>query len=136
MNRALDFLGRLALEAADWAWSEAQVCEGDDAAGGVADVSFADVSFADVFFHWSGSHSSMRLTDSDGDVVERYDYDPYGKTYIQDPTTGGRRTASAFGNPFAWTAQRYDDAGVGLYNFPFRTYSTRLGRRLQPCRWR
>ena len=74
--------------------------------------------------------SVVALTDSDGDVVERYDYDPYGQTYIQDPTTGNRRTASAFGNPFAWTAQRYD-AGVSLYDFPFRTYSTRLGRWLQ-----
>ena len=72
----------------------------------------------------------VALTDSDGVVVERYEYDPYGKTYIEDPSTGDRRDASAFGNPFAWTAQRYD-AGVRLYHFPFRSYSTRLGRWLQ-----
>ena len=35
-----------------------------------------------------------------------------------------------FGNPFLWTSQRYD-AGVGLYHFPFRSYSPRLGRWLQ-----
>ena len=37
---------------------------------------------------------------------------------------------SAFGNPFMWTGQRHDVA-IGLYHFPFRTYSPRLGRWLQ-----
>jgi RHS repeat-associated protein len=74
-------------------------------------------------------------------LVERYDYDPYGKTYIAhwDATAGGgsgawvRHTAdepSAYGNPFMWTGQRHDVA-IGLYHFPFRTYSPRLGRWLQ-----
>jgi RHS repeat-associated protein len=73
-----------------------------------------------------------------GTLVERYDYDPYGRTYIEhwDPTAnanaGGwvRTTASFYGNPIAWTAQRYD-AGVGLYQFYARTYSPELGRWLQ-----
>jgi RHS repeat-associated protein len=74
-------------------------------------------------------------------LVERYDYDPYGKTYIAhwDPAAGSgsgdwvRHEAdepSAFGNPFMWTGQRHDVA-IGLYHFPFRTYSPRLGRWLQ-----
>jgi len=74
-------------------------------------------------------------------LVERYDYDPYGKTYIAhwDATAGGGSGAwvrhepdepSAFGNPFMWTGQRHDVA-IGLYQFPFRTYSPRLGRWLQ-----
>ncbi len=74
-------------------------------------------------------------------LVERYDYDPYGKTYIAhwDPAAGSgsgdwvRHAAdepSAFGNPFMWTGQRHDVA-IGLYHFPFRTYSPRLGRWLQ-----
>ncbi len=28
--------------------------------------------------------SVVALTNASGDVVERYDYDPYGKTYITD----------------------------------------------------
>jgi RHS repeat-associated protein len=65
-------------------------------------------------------------------VVERYTYDPYGTTYIETWNGSGfdEVEASAYGNPFAWTAQRYD-AGVGLYAFPFRGYSPALGRFLQ-----
>jgi RHS repeat-associated protein len=65
-------------------------------------------------------------------VVERYTYDPYGTTYIETWNGSGfdEVEASAYGNPFAWTAQRYD-AGVGLYAFPFRSYSPSLGRFLQ-----
>jgi len=74
--------------------------------------------------------SVVALTDAAGAVVERYTYDPYGPTYIEDPSTGDRRDASAYGNPFAWTGQRFD-AGVNLYHFHFRSYSPRLGRWLQ-----
>lgn len=71
-------------------------------------------------------------------AVERYTYDPYGGTYIErwDAAANGgagawvETGASALGNPFAWTAQRYDSA-VGLYAFWFRTYSPTLGRWLQ-----
>ncbi len=74
-------------------------------------------------------------------LVERYDYDPYGKTYIAhwDPSAGSGSgdwvrhepdEPSAYGNPFMWTGQRHDVA-IGLYHFPFRTYSPRLGRWLQ-----
>jgi RHS repeat-associated protein len=65
-------------------------------------------------------------------LVERYVYDPYGHTYVEHWTgTAWERTpASVYGNPFAWTGQRYD-AGVGLYSFYARTYSPELGRWLQ-----
>jgi len=85
--------------------------------------------------------SVVALTDAAGQVVERYTYDPYGQTLIEqtDPATGeplrdpltgaptGRLPASAFGNPCAWTGQRYD-ADVRLYHFFHRVYSPRLGR--------
>ncbi len=65
-------------------------------------------------------------------LVERYDYDPYGTTYVscrQGQTFVSCET-SRYGNPFLWTAQRYD-AAVGLYHFLFRTYSPTLGRWMQ-----
>lgn len=77
--------------------------------------------------------SPVALADEAGTVVERYTYDPYGRTHIETPAAGGGSTpaaASLVGNPFLWTGQRYD-FGVKLYHFPFRTYSPQLGRWLQ-----
>jgi RHS repeat-associated protein len=82
--------------------------------------------------------SIVGLTDRYGNLVERYTYDPYGKTYIEkwDSTANGgaggwiATNASAFGNPFAWTGQRLD-AATGTYHFWGRTYSPVLGRWLQ-----
>ncbi|MBK9126410.1 MAG: hypothetical protein IPM13_01220 [Phycisphaerales bacterium] len=83
-------------------------------------------------------------------LVERYDYDPYGATYIacrmpstydeasetRDPHLLTDSAAwqpcelSRFDNPLLWTAQRYDP-GVRLYHFLVRTYSPTLGRWIQ-----
>ncbi|MCK6456829.1 MAG: RHS repeat-associated core domain-containing protein [Phycisphaerae bacterium] len=82
--------------------------------------------------------SVIGLTNSAGTLVERYSYDPYGKTLVErrDPLTGTYElngadgnfpTWSAFGNPFMWTGQRYD-ATVGLYHFKYRTYNPIWGR--------
>jgi len=69
---------------------------------------------------------TVALTNSAGEVVERYVCDPYGATHIESPG-GTTRDVSYHGNPFCWTGQRYD-AGVGLYHRLFRSYSARLGR--------
>lgn len=68
----------------------------------------------------------MALTDAAGAAVERYAYDAYGGTYTSN--AGGMvLAASAFGNPFGFTGQRYDPA-VRLYHFWARTYSPDRGR--------
>ncbi|MGQ9651338.1 MAG: RHS repeat domain-containing protein [Phycisphaerae bacterium] len=68
----------------------------------------------------------VALTDANANAVDRYRYDPYGVTYIY--TGGGALLPpSAYGNPFAFTGQRYD-AAVMLYHFWYRTYSPSLGR--------
>jgi len=78
--------------------------------------------------------SVLALADAAGNVVERYSYDPYGKTLIERHNlatgTWSPTTSSSFGNPHGWTGQRYD-APVGLYHFLFRSYSPTLGRWLQ-----
>ncbi len=89
--------------------------------------------------------SVVGLADSTGVLVERYTYDPYGRTLVETSDGQGGWTAnlcggsagaspslcySAFGNPWLWTGQRYD-AGTGLYSFLFRAYSPSLGRWLQ-----
>jgi len=74
--------------------------------------------------------STVALTDTDGNVVERYFYEPYGTTIISDGDGSNTRTSSAYGNPFMWTGQRYDSTN-NLYHFWARTYSPVLGRWLQ-----
>ncbi|MFH1419390.1 MAG: RHS repeat-associated core domain-containing protein [Planctomycetota bacterium] len=70
--------------------------------------------------------------DESDTLVERYAYEPYGATLIEHKDSGNwvATNASHFGNPFAWTGQRYDP-GVDLYGFFARTYSPTLGRWLQ-----
>ncbi|MEM0466090.1 MAG: RHS repeat-associated core domain-containing protein [Candidatus Thermoplasmatota archaeon] len=73
--------------------------------------------------------STVALTDSNGAIVERYLYEPYGETFITD-NNGNPRIESAYGNRFMWTGQWYD-ATTGLYHFYARSYSPSLGRWLQ-----
>ncbi|HPD32401.1 MAG TPA: RHS repeat-associated core domain-containing protein [Phycisphaerae bacterium] len=68
----------------------------------------------------------VALTNATGNVAERYRYDPYGMTRIYN-AGGALLPTSAYGNPYAFTGQRYD-AAVVLYHFWFRTYSPSLGR--------
>ncbi len=71
-----------------------------------------------------------------GQLVERYDYDPYGTPYVEtwDSVTQAfvrqPDASSSYGNPFLWTGQRWD-ASVRLYHFWARSYSPHLGRWLQ-----
>ncbi len=71
--------------------------------------------------------SVVALTNAAGEVVERYDYDPYGKTYITDNTLTTYRGESKYGNPFMWTGQAFDQ-NTRQYHFWARTYSSHLGR--------
>lgn len=71
--------------------------------------------------------STIALTDSSGAAVERYTYDPYGKTVVEDGIQSVSRDRSHYGNPLRWTGQRYHD-GVALYHFHFRIFSPSLGR--------
>lgn len=80
--------------------------------------------------------SVVALTNTNGEVVEAYEYDPYGETYISDLDGNGDHIAasyrkySRFGNPFMWTGQRYDST-TRNYHFWARTFSPQIGRWLQ-----
>lgn len=77
--------------------------------------------------------SVIGLTDSNGNLVERYTYDPYGRPLIEwlvdlpEGVPWAATSASFYGNPFLWTGQRYD-AAAGTYHYKRRTYSISLGR--------
>jgi RHS repeat-associated protein len=81
-----------------------------------------------IFYSTNDLYSVYALTDSDGDVVERYVYDPYGKVTVLDGN-GTPRTVneSAYGNPWTWEGRRLDSE-TGLMYFRQRMYSPDLGR--------
>lgn len=76
--------------------------------------------------------SIVGLTDATGNLVERYTYDPYGKTFVEKwtGTAWTATNASSVASPWLWTGQRYD-AATGTYHFLYRTYSPTMGRWLQ-----
>jgi RHS repeat-associated protein len=69
------------------------------------------------------------LVDVNGNIVERYVYDPYGAVTVLTPTWMVRGT-SAYAMSFLWQGLLYDDA-VGLYYADIRDISPTLGRPLQ-----
>lgn len=79
-------------------------------------------------FYYAQNHvySAVAITNSAGDVVERYRYDAYGGLTPTDPS-GFPRAVSLVDNATGFTG-RYHDADSGLVEFRNRQYDTRLGR--------
>jgi len=69
------------------------------------------------------------LVDTAGNVVERYEYDPYGVVTVLNPDFSNRGTSGYNWNYF-FQGKRYDGA-VGLYDSRERIYSSTLMRPLQ-----
>ncbi|MCP3922332.1 MAG: hypothetical protein GY714_07095, partial [Desulfobacterales bacterium] len=59
------------------------------------------------YYHRDALGSITEVSDSDGDIVERYEYDVYGEVTIYD-SSDVITTASAIGNPYLFTGRRYD----------------------------
>lgn|GEM_PF-1978110 len=77
------------------------------------------------YYHQDIRGNVLALTDTNGDVVERYQYDPYGSFKVVTPV--GTFSVSQVGNPYTFTGRRYDEES-GLYYFRNRYYSPTLGR--------
>jgi len=95
-----------------------------------------------TFYAQNTIYSTVALTNAAGQVVEAYEYDPYGKHVtisdgndadaIVNFNSNDTRTAlgasqTAIGNPYFFTGQRFDPE-TGLHYFKNRYYSTVLGR--------
>jgi RHS repeat-associated protein len=94
-----------------------------------------------LFYNQNALGSVYALTDTNGVVVEGYQYDAYGLQTVFDPgpgnipvfspgqtvTIGG---TSQVGNPFLFTGQRLDPED-GLYYYRARQYDPAQGRFLQ-----
>jgi RHS repeat-associated protein len=80
-------------------------------------------SAGDYYYVFDGLGSVVALTDSLGNVVNRYQYDPYGNLI--------GTTTEAVSNPWKFTGG-YLDSQTGLYKFGARYYDPTLGRWTQP----
>jgi|GEM_PF-441215 len=81
------------------------------------------------FYNRDGMGSITEMTDSDGNVVEKYAYDAWGKTVIKK-ADDNILTKSAIGNRFMFTGREFDSE-TGLYFYRNRYYSPKMGRFLQ-----
>ncbi len=81
------------------------------------------------YYHYDGLGSVTALSDSSGDVVEKYEYDVYGKPIIRD-LNDSVLSVSSVANPYYFTGRRLDYE-TGLYYYRYRYYSAETGRFLQ-----
>jgi RHS repeat-associated protein len=77
------------------------------------------------FYHQNELNSVEAISNSSGNLTERYQYDVYGKPTIYD-WSNNTIPSSLAGNRFAYTGQEYDSAN-GNYRFHFRNYSPSTG---------
>ncbi len=91
---------------------------------------------AEFWLHADDQFSTISVTDSNGAVVERYDYHDYGFPLILDAegvpagVNAQGMYASKVGNPRLFTGREWD-AEAKLYHYRTRAYHPGLGRFLQ-----
>ncbi len=81
------------------------------------------------YYLFDGLGTVSEITDNTGSVIEKYEYDAYGKTTIKD-ASNNILSQSAIGNRFGFTGRELD-SDTGLYYYRARYYSPELGRFLQ-----
>jgi len=83
-----------------------------------------------VYYHHDGLGSTIALTDSQGLIVESYQYDVFGTPSFFD-SSFITLPSSLAGNRFLFTGREYL-AELALYDYRNRFYSPIIGRFLQP----
>lgn len=81
------------------------------------------------YYHKNHLGSVVALTDGSGNLVERYEYDPYGRPSFFDANDNAL-SLSAVGNAILFTGRDFD-AETGLYYYRARTMHPGLGRFMQ-----
>ncbi len=77
-------------------------------------------------YHKDGLGSIVAVTDDNGDVLEKYSYEPYGQVTIYN-AVGLELNSSAIDNVVLFTGQRHDPE-TDLYYYKARYYSADKGR--------
>jgi len=85
-----------------------------------------DSSGTKMYYHRNQQYSIYAVTDSSGNVVERYAYTAYGQPTILD-ASGTQITSSAINNRYMYTGREWDET-LSLYHFRARTLDPSLGR--------
>jgi len=80
-----------------------------------------------LYYHSNKQFSTYALTDSAGQVVERYSYTPYGQTTTFNSSYQDAGFTSRVGNPFTFTGRELDGE-TGLMHYRARTYNSIQGR--------
>ena len=84
---------------------------------------------ATTYYHHDALGSTAALTDTSGNLVERYAYDIFGAPTITN-SAGVVLPVSAFGNRFLFTGREWIKE-VSVYDYRNRVYSSAWGRFLQ-----
>jgi RHS repeat-associated protein len=91
---------------------------------------------ASYYYHANATGSPEALTDTNGNVVERYAYDAYGQVTVLDPSytplplNPWGTPHSTVENPYLFTGRELDEES-GLYYYRTRGYDSVKGRFLQ-----
>ena len=102
----------------------------------IDDVLTMDRGGQTYYYHANSMCSVHALSDSTGNVVERYAYDVYGRVsvlgaiYSPAPLNAWGTPHSAVGNAFLFTGREFDEES-GLYYFRARAYDSYEGRFIQ-----
>lgn len=82
------------------------------------------------YYHHNALGNVVNLTNSIGNIIERYTYDVFGTPIIKD-AAGNTLTASSVDNRFMYTGRELIKE-AGLYDYRNRMYSAEIGRFIQP----
>lgn len=84
-----------------------------------------EINNSQYYYHQNELNSVEVISNQQGRVVEKYDYDVYGKMNIYD-SLNNPLSGSIAGNRFGFTGQEYDSA-TRKYKFFFREYNPETG---------
>ena len=85
----------------------------------------------DYYYLHDHLHSPVAVVDIDGEVIERYEYDAYGKPTYWEGDYEMELEATGIGNPYYFTGRRIDFVGVSVFMIQYnrgRFYDYKTGR--------